>query len=188
MLCIVSKYHLQDGTENQQTNQQTKKTCDALLHHLLSAPVCLLQLSESTVVSRKTITTKSPTQSWLIYLFRKVNRVTRGHVVGLQNQSLNPTQLIFSREWRNFFQIELTGINPPFDWLANQRLVDWLIDWLFSQCFCLIWCHVFGLILFHQHCKRASSDSVVPPTLTASSPLGSYTVCTFSGTYNITTN
>lgn len=149
MLCIVSKYHLQDGTENKPTNQQTKKTCDALPHHLLSALVCLLQLSASTVVSwKKKKPTKSHMHSWLMYLFRRVNRVT-----------LRPSRTNHWNQpsWYSFVNGEIPS---RLRWLAwTHHLTDWLTDWPNA----FVQLDVFGLIFFHQHCKRALSDSVVPP-------------------------
>lgn len=40
MLCIVSKYHLQDRREKKKNGEKKKKTCDALPHHSLSAFIC----------------------------------------------------------------------------------------------------------------------------------------------------
>lgn len=144
MLCIVSKYHLQDRTKNKQTNKKRP----VMLYHTTRCRLLfvLLRLSASTVVScSKTITktTNLPMESWLIYLFSKSTgsrEVTRGHVSGLQNRSLEatpwsaapPDPFVVRREIHfklSWLALTHQSTDRPTDQSINQS-TDWLINWL----------------------------------------------------------
>lgn len=145
MLCIVSKYHLQDRTKNKQTNKKRP----VMLYHTTRCRLLfvLLRLSASTVVSCSKTNNKNHkfTHGVLTYLFVfKVNGVTWGHArsrLGAPEPIFGSDPLICGTAWsfcrasRNSLQIELTGTDPPINWPTNwpinqpiDRLVDWLID------------------------------------------------------------